>query len=181
MSFTNLEKTDMVFDLWRSPWKFRTSTANLRWKVASKDTSRFTNHCKRCAASSQLLPELVKEIPLAIRWKMWYLHGGAPPHYVQNAAQAIRENRGFLNRILLPWTRRVVLKSLHYKRWQVFRATSLMFHFILLLTITVFLLCCSTLCCFLNKLQALFYHHFTNFSKSWWWKHNLEWYKNLTF
>jgi hypothetical protein len=33
-------------------------------------------------------------------------------------------------------------------------------HFILLLTIAVFLLCC-----FLNKLQALFYRHFTNFIK----------------
>jgi hypothetical protein len=32
----------------------------------------------------------------------------------------------------------------------------LMFHLMLLLTITVFLLCC-----FLNKLQALFYHHLT--------------------
>jgi hypothetical protein len=35
----------------------------------------------------------------------------------------------------------------------------MMFNFILLLTITVFLLCCLRLCCFLNKLQALFYHH----------------------
>jgi hypothetical protein len=26
MSFTNLEKTDMVFDLWRSLWTFRAST-----------------------------------------------------------------------------------------------------------------------------------------------------------
>jgi hypothetical protein len=55
---------------------------------------------------SEVLPELVKEIPLAIRWKMWYLHGGAPTHYVQNASQAIRENIGILNRILLSWTRR---------------------------------------------------------------------------
>jgi hypothetical protein len=36
-------------------------------------------------------------------------------------------------------------------------ATSLMFHFILLFTVTIFLLCCLSLCCFVNKLQALFY------------------------
>jgi hypothetical protein len=33
----------------------------------------------------------------------------------------------------------------------------LMFHFILLLKITVFLFCCSSVCCFLNKLLAQFY------------------------
>jgi hypothetical protein len=41
------------FDLFRSPWTFRPSTANLRSKVSSKDTFQCTNLCKRCAASSR--------------------------------------------------------------------------------------------------------------------------------
>jgi hypothetical protein len=28
---------------------------------------------------NEIFPELVKEIPLAIRRKMWYLHDGVPP------------------------------------------------------------------------------------------------------
>jgi hypothetical protein len=49
---------------------------------------------------------------------------------VQNAAQEVRQNRGIQ------------------------RLSSLMFRFMLLLTMTVFLLCCLSLCCFLNKMQA---------------------------
>jgi hypothetical protein len=30
---------------------------------------------------------------------------GAPAHYLQNAAQGIRENRGILNRVRLSWKR----------------------------------------------------------------------------
>jgi hypothetical protein len=37
---------------------------------------------------------------------MWYFHDGAPPHYIQNAAQEIRENRDILNRVQLSWIRR---------------------------------------------------------------------------
>jgi hypothetical protein len=86
---------------------------------------------------------------------------------VQNAAQEIRHNRGILNRVRLSWTRSSDW-SLHCKRWEAFWATSLILHFILLLTITVFLLCRLNLCCFLNKLQALFYH-LTNLTKNSWW------------
>jgi hypothetical protein len=47
---------------------------------------------------NEVLPELFQEISLAI-------HDGAPPHYVQNAAQEIRKNRRILNRVRLSWTR----------------------------------------------------------------------------
>jgi hypothetical protein len=64
---------------------------------------------------------------------------------VQNAAQEIRQNRGIQ------------------------RQSSLMFRFMLLLTMTVFLLCCLGLCCFLNKMQATIsaslykFHHNSSF------------------
>jgi hypothetical protein len=109
------------------------------------------------------------------------------PHYVQNAAQEIGENRGILNRVRLSWTRRtescIVNNGSHFEQllW--------LFHFILLLTITVLSLSCFSLRCFLNKSQALFFHHFTNHKwnsknyndKKLKTKHNLEWQKNLTF
>jgi hypothetical protein len=41
-----------------------------------------------------------------------------------------------------------------------------MFHLMLILIITVFLLCCLSLCYILNKLKAIFYHHFTNFIRN---------------
>jgi hypothetical protein len=37
---------------------------------------------------------------------MWSVHDGAPPSYVQNVAQEIRDNRGILNRVRLSWTLR---------------------------------------------------------------------------
>jgi hypothetical protein len=78
---------------------------------------------------------------------------------IQNAAQEIHQNRGILNRVRLSWTRGAEAFALQTMA----SILSHFFDFILLLTITVFLLCRLSLCCFLNKLQALFYHHFTNF------------------
>jgi hypothetical protein len=43
MSFTKLEKTDMVFDLWRSPWTFRASLANLRPEKILPNARTFVN------------------------------------------------------------------------------------------------------------------------------------------
>jgi hypothetical protein len=74
-------------------------------------------------------------------------------------AQEIRQNRGILNRVRLSWARRVLLK-LALKTMAGILSNFFDVAFYALLTITVFLLCC-----FLNKLQTLFYHHFTNFIK----------------
>jgi hypothetical protein len=60
---------------------------------------------RRLSSIFKVLPELIEEIPLASRRKMWYLFNNAPPHHVQNAAHEIRENRGILNRVRLSWTR----------------------------------------------------------------------------
>jgi inner membrane protein involved in colicin E2 resistance len=79
-------------------------------------------------------------------------------------AQEIRQNRGILNRVRLSWVRRVLLK-LALKTMAGILSNFFDVAFYALLTITVFLLCSLSLCCFLNKLQALFYHHFTNFIK----------------
>jgi hypothetical protein len=73
---------------------------------------------------NEVWSELVEDILLAIRRKMWYLYGApAPSPYVQNAQ--IRKNRH------------------SESSWSLF---TLLFKPL----------------CFLNKLQALFYHHFTN-------------------
>jgi hypothetical protein len=76
---------------------------------------------------------------------------------VQNAAQEI------LDLVRLSWVRRaeacIANGGRHFEQ--------LLGCFILfLLTITVLLLCCLSLRCFLNKLEALFYRHLTNFMKN---------------
>jgi hypothetical protein len=42
----------------------------------------------------------------------------SPPHYTQNPAQEVRENRGTLNRFRLSWTRRteacIVKDGMHF-------------------------------------------------------------------
>jgi hypothetical protein len=79
---------------------------------------------------------------------------------VQNAAQ------GILNRVWFSWARRRRTEACVENDGKHFGATSFMFHFVLLLTITVLFLCCLSLCCFLNQLQALFYHYFRNYIKN---------------
>jgi hypothetical protein len=81
---------------------------------------------------NEVLSELLEEIFLAIRGKMWYRHDWWCTASLPSKRRS--GNSWILNRFL----GHVVL---HCKRWQVFRATSSMFHSMLLLTITVFLLC----------------------------------------
>jgi hypothetical protein len=90
---------------------------------------------------------------LQITWKFLGLRG-------QNSAQKIRQNRDILNRVRLSWARRaqscIVNDGKHFFDVEFFAFTH---------NYSLFL-CCLRLCCFLSKLQALFYHHFSNFIKN---------------
>jgi hypothetical protein len=43
-----------------------------------------------------------------LRFFIFNVFNGAPPHYVPNTAQEIRQNSGILNRVRLSWTFRVL-------------------------------------------------------------------------
>ena len=40
----------------------------------------------------EVLPELLEDVPLGIRRRMWFQHDGAPPHFYRNARKFVNND-----------------------------------------------------------------------------------------
>jgi hypothetical protein len=148
MAVTNLEKTDMVLLCGETPGhsELPRQTYSERFPERILPNARSWPPAEDGILVAEEIPHEIENQPLISTYSASYKSPGSFSvcGLAASSKRRSEQNRGILNRVRLSWAHRA--ESLHWKRWQTFCGTSLIFHFILLLTISRFTLLFKPLC-----------------------------------